>query len=297
MRLSRGMSTRRPRQPSKAGRRPRRRPQSFQPGDRAKLFTEFGEFVESFAGTYILRKTWAPWWRTCSGCQRTEHVVGLAGDHGGLGDPSPVTAYGVAEAIRWLNESRFKEEPRKLKVAVQGLGKVGYYLCKELAADGYKLVVTDVNETNVERVRAELGAEVLPAAQFLGVECDVFAPCAMGKVVNDATLPQFRTRAVCGAANNQLANTAMGGALRERGILYLPDYIVNLGGLTLVYQEIAKADMERARRETRANIRAGLEEVVALAEKEKVSTNLAADEIMRRRIYGEVRPFSADSCS
>ena len=137
-----------------------------------------------------------------------------------------------------------------MHVAVQGVGHVGYHLCKELHACGAKLTVADVDPLKAERAHREFGAKLVPLEGIFDVDCDVFAPCALGSALNDETIPRLKARIVAGAANNQLALPRHGDDLHARGILYAPDYAINAGGLVNVAQEVVGYDEKKARDKT-----------------------------------------------
>lgn len=172
----------------------------------------------------------------------TAHVGGLADEQGvaagRTGDPSPATAKGVFIGIRaavmhvWQ-----REDLRGLRVAVQGLGNVGYRLCRHLHEAGARLWVTDLHAPAVERCVREFGAEAVDMDQIAALEVDVFAPCALGAVLNDASIPAIKAKIVAGAANNQLARAAHDRALMDRGIVYAPDYCINAGGIIDIFYE------------------------------------------------------------
>jgi leucine dehydrogenase len=165
-------------------------------------------------------------------------------------------------------------------VAVQGVGNVGYHLCKELAAAGARITCADVRDELANRVGAEFGAKVVPAAEIHRTECDVYAPCALGGAINDRTLPQLRCRIVAGAANNQLASEECGTALHERGVLYAPDYAINAGGLINVAQEVAGYDPEIARKRTLA-IHGTILEIAQRSRRDNVPPQQVADAWVR----------------
>jgi len=213
--------------------------------DRARLFESFGRAVETLGGRYIttedsgtspadmvyVRKT-------------TRHVAGL---EGASGDPSPVTAFGVARGIEAV--ARFalgRDDCRGLKVSVLGIGHVGYALCEELHRRGATLFVSDVRKEAVERAVQQFGATGLSEQELLRADADVYAPCALGGAINDQTLPLLRVKAVAGAANNQLLEPRHGEELARRGILYAPDYAINAGGLINVAQERVGYDRDQA---------------------------------------------------
>ncbi len=224
------------------------------PSDRRVLFEAFGRFVDRLGGRYL----------TCedSGTSTadmdivrgvTPHVLGVSAERGGSGDPSPFTALGVRRGIEACAELVLgRASLAGLHVAVQGVGAVGRHLAHELAAAGCRLTITDVNRERATRVAEELGAAVVLPDEIFDVECDLFAPCALGGAVSDATVNRLRCRVVAGAANNQLASREIGRVLHARGIFYAPDYAINAGGLINVAEEFRGYDAERAREKTLA---------------------------------------------
>lgn len=173
----------------------------------------------------------------------TAFVAGLADGPFASGDPSPITAQGVFNALKIGAARQFGSSDLSGKrVAVQGLGHVGWYLCELLAKAGAQLIVADTVAARVEEARAAFGAEVAAPDAIHRVEADVFAPCAIGGILNGQTVPELRVTMVCGAANNQLANDAAADALHGRGILYLPDYVANGGGIINVATEILRIE-------------------------------------------------------
>ena len=212
--------------------------------DRVALFRAFGKFLEDLRGHYITAEDSGTGLEDMEVIRTvTKNVTGIDPSHGGSGDPSPFTALGVRRGI----EAAVKHELGKdslagIHVAVQGVGHVGYYLCKELHAAGAKLTVADMDPLKAERATREFGAGVAPIDSIAGVACDVFAPCALGAGLNDATIPSLKAKIVAGAANNQLAEPRHGDDLHARGILYAPDYAINAGGLINVAQEVLGYD-------------------------------------------------------
>lgn len=159
----------------------------------------------------------------------TDHVVGVTG---GAGDPSNSTAHGVFFGIQAAVRHKLRRDNLKgLHVAVQGVGHVGWFLCEYLHEAGATLTVTDINQNALERAAQEFGAIIVAPDEIYAIECEVFAPCALGAVVNDTTLSQFRCPVIAGSANNVLEEERHGIALRQQGILYAPDYVINAGGL------------------------------------------------------------------
>jgi leucine dehydrogenase len=220
--------------------------------DRVALFRAFGRFIEDLGGRYLSAEDSGTSVEDMEVARTvTRHVTGLRPEHGGSGDPSPFTALGVRRGIEaCVKVALGRDSLEGLHVAVQGVGHVGYYLCRELHALGARLTVTDVEAARAARAADEFGASVVGLEEIYAISCDVFAPCALGAVINDATLPRLACRIVAGGANNQLAEPRHGEALRARGILYAPDYAINSGGLINVAQEHAGYDAEASRERT-----------------------------------------------
>ncbi len=251
--------------------------------DREMIFRAHGRAVESLSGRYITAEdvgTSPDDMEFVS--METEHVVGLIGRSG---DPSPVTAYGVYRGIKASAKARYGNDSLAGKhVVVQGVGHVGYYLCEDLAAENAQLTVTDIDADRVQRVVDDFGAEAVAADDIYDVDADIFAPCALGAVVNDNTIDRFKFDIIAGAANNQLAKGPVHGpALKERGILYAPDYVINAGGLINVYGEINEWSAERSKRKA-GDIYNTLLRIFELAESENISTHVAANRQAERRI-------------
>ncbi len=202
-------------------------------GEREAYFESFGRFVDSLGGRYITAVD--------SGtspadmdiiARRTRHVACTSSHHAGSGDPSPHTALGVRRGIEAaVRFALGRDSLEGVHVAMQGVGHVGYPLARELRAHGARLTVCDVDRLAVERCVDEFGAAAATTEGIYELACDVFAPCALGAVINDQTLPRLAARIVAGAANNQLAELRHGDRLHERGILYAPDYVINAGGI------------------------------------------------------------------
>ena len=220
--------------------------------DRAALFLAFGRFVESLSGRYITAEDSGTGLEDMEIIRAaTRHVTGVGPQHGGSGDPSPFTALGVRRGIEACAKLKLGRSTLEgLHVAVQGVGHVGYHLCKELVACGAKLSVADVDPLKSERAQREFGAEIVSLDRIFDVECDVLAPCALGSAMNDETIPRIKAKIVAGAANNQLAEPRHGDDLHARGILYAPDYAINAGGLVNVAQEVKGYDAGVSRERT-----------------------------------------------
>jgi leucine dehydrogenase len=249
---------------------------------REMIFRAHGRFVESLKGRYITAEDVGTSVEDMDYVHmETEYVTGLAGRSG---DPSPVTAYGTYRGIKAAAKAKYgSDDLSGVTVAVQGTGHVGYFLCEDLAAEGAKLIVTDIDEQRVKRVVEEFGATAVKPDEIYGVEAQVFAPCALGAVVNDETLPQFKFDIIAGAANNQLAEERHGQQLKDRGILYAPDYVINAGGVINVYGELNGWSLERSKRKA-GEIYDTLDQLFELAEEEGLPTSEAADRVAERRI-------------
>jgi leucine dehydrogenase len=249
---------------------------------REMLFRAHGRFVDSLKGRYITAEDVGTSVEDMDYVQmETEYVSGVAG---GLGDPSPITAYGVYRGIKASVKFCYGDDALDGRtVAVQGLGHVGYSLCSYLHEEGAKLIVTDIDTGRVQQVVTDFGAKAVAPDEIYGADAEVFAPCALGAVVDDRTLPKFRFRVVAGAANNQLAEERHGDEIEAKGILYAPDYVINAGGLINVYGELQGWTQERAKRKA-GEIYQTLLDLFALAKEQGISTWSAADRLAERRI-------------
>ncbi|MET0327136.1 MAG: Glu/Leu/Phe/Val dehydrogenase dimerization domain-containing protein, partial [Luteimonas sp.] len=214
------------------------------------LFRAFGQFVESLGGRYITAEDVGIDVNDMEFVYReTQFVTGVHQVHGGSGDPSPFTAYGTMQGLlASLNRKFGNEDVGNYRYAVQGLGHVGIEFVKLLSERGAKVFVTDINQDRVARAVGEYGAEAVGLDEIYDVDADVYSPCALGGTVNEKTLPRLKAKIICGAANNQLANNAIGDEVEKRGILYAPDYAVNAGGVMNISLEIDGYNRERAMR-------------------------------------------------
>ena len=251
--------------------------------DREMIFRAHGRFVESLGGRYITAEDVGTSTADMDFVHmETKNVSGLAGRSG---DPSPVTAHGVFRAIQASAKERWGSDDLSTKtVSVQGAGHVGYYLMKELHEAGAKLVITDIDADRVKQVVQEFGARAVAPEEIYGVQADIFAPCALGGIINDSTLPQLKCEIVAGAANNVLLEAEKHGvALEERGILYAPDYVANAGGVINVYSELAGWSSARSFRKA-DEIYDTILKVFAIAKSDRVPTYVAADRLAEQRI-------------
>ncbi len=249
---------------------------------REAIFRAHGRFIESLGGRYITAEDVGTSVTDMDYVHmETNHVCGLPGTSG---DPSPVTAFGVFRGIAAAAHTRFGADSlRDRTVAVQGLGHVGYHLCRHLANEGARLVVTDIDDDRVARVVLEFDARSVAPEAIYDVEADIYAPCALGAAINDETIPRLKVAIVAGAANNVLAEPRHGQVLHDRGILYAPDYVINAGGLINVYGELNGWRREQAMRKA-GEIHNTLLQLFQLSAEEGIPTYLAADRIAERRV-------------
>jgi leucine dehydrogenase len=252
----------------------------------AALFRALGRAIDSMGGRYYTGEDVGTGPADIDHvADETRYVLGSTRG-GGSGDPSPVTARGVWLGIRTAVRHQLRRNDLAgVRVAIQGLGHVGYNLARLLTEDGARLIVADLDRTRLERAVDELPAEVVDSAAILAAQCDVLAPCALGGVLNDETIPRLTCRIVAGAANNQLLEDRHGAALHARGILYAPDYVVNAGGLINIAQELQPGGYNRARALAQVEaIGTTLAEVFERADRTGLPTHEVADGIARERI-------------
>ncbi|MEZ5726768.1 MAG: Glu/Leu/Phe/Val dehydrogenase dimerization domain-containing protein [Burkholderiaceae bacterium] len=257
------------------------------PEARRDAFLAFGSWVDSLGGRY---QTAEDVGTSVADMQvvaeRTRHVGGLAAGSGTVGgDPSPFTALGVLRGIEAAVRAKIKcDSLDGIRVAVQGLGHVGQYLCAELSARGARLVVSDVDPARVRKVCESFGAVPETPDRILAAEADVLAPCALGAVLNRRTITALRVPVVAGAANNQLADGNAGRLLHERGVLYAPDFVINAGGVISVAAEQAgESSLEQVLADI-DRIDTRLTEIFERANQENRSTGVVAEDIAMTRI-------------
>jgi leucine dehydrogenase len=246
------------------------------------LFLAMGRFVNSLGGRYIVAEDVGIKVADVQTMAReTDHVAGIP--EKGSGDPSPATGFGVYVGLKAAVRHKMGlEELRGVRVAIQGLGAVGQNLARYLAADGAKLVVADIDQEAVARAVADFDAKAVEPESIYDQDVDVFAPCALGAIINDETLPCLKCSIVAGSANNQLAEPRHGVAAREAGILYAPDYVINAGGVINISHEGPDYDQAKAFAHV-ARIGETLDEIFRLAETRGVPTAEAADELAEAR--------------
>ncbi len=256
------------------------------------LFRALGRFVESLDGRHTTGTdvgTTADDFVVVS--KETSHVCALPEAYGGSGDSSIITAYGAWKGIKACAKVVFGTDSLKgLKIAVQGVGKVGSKLVGHLIEEGAKVVITDVNENYVKLVKEKYDVEVVQPDEILFVECDILSPNALGAIINDDTIDKIRCKAIGGAANNQLKEPRHGDLLHEKGIFYAPDYVINGGGLIQVADEVGTGGYSKERAFAKTDEIYGL--ILKIAEISKarnIPTYKAADIMVDERIESVAR--------
>ncbi|MCP4499904.1 MAG: Glu/Leu/Phe/Val dehydrogenase [Deltaproteobacteria bacterium] len=251
------------------------------------LFRAYGRFIQGLNGRYITAEDVGTsvqdmeWVR-----METDHVTGISRALGGSGDPSPVTALGVYEGIKAsLKWSTGSESLAGKRVAVQGVGHVGYHLVRYLHDGGAKISICDIDQDNLKRTARDLAdVEVVVPEAIYDQDCDIYAPCAMGGTVNSDTIPRLKCSIIAGSANNTLLDEDQDAKnLRKAGILYAPDYVVNAGGLINVANELEGYNSERALQQA-SSIYDIMTNIFQIARDEDISPHRAANALAERRI-------------
>lgn len=249
------------------------------------MFRAFGRFVQGLNGRYITAEDVGT---TVADMdiihEETDYVTGISPSFGSSGNPSPVTAFGVYRGMKAAAKEAFGTDSLSGKtIAVQGVGNVAYNLCKYLYEEGSMLVVTDIHKEPVRRAVDEFGAKAVDPQEIYSVQCDIYAPCALGATINDLTIPQLKAKVIAGAANNQLKEARHGDALHEKGIVYAPDYVINAGGVINVADELYGYNRERALKKVEA-VYENIEKVIEISKRDAIPTYLAADRLAEERI-------------
>jgi leucine dehydrogenase len=258
-----------------------------------EMFRAFGRYIQGLNGRYITAEDVGT---TVADMDiihmETDYVTGVSPAFGSGGNPSPVTAYGVYRGMKAAALEAFGTDDLSGKViAVQGVGNVAYHLCRHLHEEGAQLIVTDINKDNVQRAVEDFGAKAVDPNDIYGQDCDIFAPCALGGIINDNTIPQLKAKAIAGAANNQLREERHGDILQEMGVVYAPDYIINAGGLINVADELQGYNRERAMKKVET-IYNSILKVFEIAKRDNIPTYKAADRMCEERIASMQRSRS-----
>jgi leucine dehydrogenase len=250
------------------------------------LMRAFGRIIDRLNGSYITAEDVGTSVQDMDYIRETtEHVRGKSN---GTGNPSPVTAYGTFQGIKAAVKHKLKtDDLTGLRVAVQGVGHVGYYLCKYLHEAGCELIITDIAQDSIDRVVHEFGATFVQPDQIYAQDVNIYAPCALGASINDKTIPLLKCSIVAGAANNQLALAHHAQDLKDLHILYAPDYVINAGGLINVAHETPDYNYD----ETMAmvtKIYDTLLQIFTRSDKENHTTALIADRMAEERFLVKV---------
>lgn len=259
------------------------KPQQFI--DRAKTFQAFGRFVDELGGQYITAMdSGTTFDDMISISKNTLYVAAQVRQGDSDDDPSPFTAMGIRRGIEAAVHHQLKRDSLDgCHIAIQGVGKVGYYLAKEVHEIGAKLTVADVNPELTTRCADEFGASIETSEQILRTKCDVLAPCALGGIINEQSINNLQTTIIAGGANNQLSNPTHAQTLHERGVLYAPDYAINAGGLihcVAVYSQTTNQNFYKKV----DNIYNTLTEIFQRSDAENKSTLEVADIIAEERL-------------
>jgi leucine dehydrogenase len=250
-----------------------------------EMFRAFGRYIQGLNGRYITAEDVGT---TVADMdlihEETDYVTGISPAFGSSGNPSPVTAYGVYRGMNAAAKAAFGTDSLEGKtIAVQGVGNVAYNMCKHLHEEGANLIVTDIHKESVDRAVNDFGAKAVDPSEIYSVDCDIFAPCALGAIINDETISQIKAKVIAGAANNQLKETRHGDAIHEMGIVYAPDYVINAGGVINVADELYGYNSERAMKKVE-QVYNNVERVIEIAKRDNVPTYVAADKMAEERI-------------
>ncbi|MBM7705690.1 leucine dehydrogenase [Chryseomicrobium aureum] len=250
-----------------------------------EMFRAFGRFIQGLNGRYITAEDVGT---TVADMdlihEETNYVTGISPAFGSSGNPSPVTAYGVYMGMKAAAMEAFGSDSLAgKKVAVQGVGNVAYKLCEFLHEEGAILTVADINQASVDRVVNEFGATQVDVSEIYSQDVDIFAPCALGAIINDETIPQLKAKVVAGAANNQLKEPRHGDKLNELGIVYAPDYVINSGGVMNVADELNGYNRERAMKRVEG-IYDTIARIFEISKTEGIASYAAADRLAEDRI-------------
>ena len=251
-----------------------------------ELMRKFGEYVNSLSGKYITAEDVGMETKDMDTVREvTQYVTGISEEKGGSENPSPITAYGVFMGLKAATKYRFGSDNLEgKKVLVQGIGHVGEVLVQHLTESGAIVTIADINEDRLKAVGQKYGAKIFTGDDLYSAEVDIYAPCALGATINDATIHKIQAKVIAGAANNQLANEVIHGTiLKDKGILYAPDFLINAGGVINVYSELANLTRAQVMEKTENIYNTSLE-IFKFAETNNITTHQAAMSIAQKRI-------------
>ena len=250
------------------------------------LMKKFGEYVDSLGGKYITAEDVGMNTKDMEYIrEKTKHVTGIPESMGGSGDPSPVTAYGVYMGMKASAKFKWGSDSLEGKtILVQGVGHVGENLVKHTIEEGAKVYITDINLSKLAEVSKQYGAEIINGAGIYDMDMDIYAPCALGSTLNTNTINRLKCQIIAGSANNQLSDEVVHGKMiKDKGIVYAPDFLINAGGLINVYSEINGYKKEESLSQTKKIYDTTLE-ILLKSEEEDITTNKAALLIAEQRI-------------
>jgi len=256
------------------------------------MLKRFGEFVDRLGGNYITAKDVGISSEDLKIVKsKTKHVLGIDGEPGSSGDPSPATAWGVYHGMKACAKKVMGANSLKgMKIALQGLGSVSFYLLEHLHKDGAIVIGCDIEQAMIDRAAKKYGIEIVKPEMIYDVPCDIFAPSALGGSISAKTLPRLKTKIVAGAANNQLETPHEGDELAKRGMIYAPDYAINAGGLINIYHESQAGGYSKQRAYDHVEqIGKTIAQILDRAEAEKKPTYLIADQIAQERVVNARR--------
>ncbi len=253
-----------------------------------EMFRAFGRYIQGLNGRYITAEDVGTTVHDMDLIHmETDFVTGISPESGSSGNPSPVTAYGVYKGMKAAAKAAYGDDSLEGKtVAVQGIGNVAYALCEFLHEEGAKLIVTDINKDAVEKAVTAFDAQAVEPEDIYDVDCDIYAPCALGATINDDTIPRIKAKVIAGSANNQLKSTKHGDIIHEKGIVYAPDYVINSGGVINVADELQGYNRDRAMKKVET-IYDSLQKVFEISNRDNIPTYVAADRMAEERIESE----------
>lgn len=250
------------------------------------LFRALGRFIHSLNGEYLTGEDVGTTLQDMDYIRmETPYVITLSQESGGAGPIGPATAFGVLQAMKACAEEVWGSPALQgRRIVVQGLGAVGYPMVELLVKEGAQVTVADIDAAKVSRVQSDFGVAAMDAREVFATNADIFCPCALGGVINDETIPQFRVKIICGSANNQLGSERHGDEIQRRGILYAPDYIANAGGTIFDTDRLWGGVNPQRGMSKVAKIYERMKQVIAISKTQNIPTYLAADRLAEERL-------------
>jgi leucine dehydrogenase len=254
--------------------------------DREMLFRALGRFINNLRGEYLTGEDVGTTLQDMEYMRmETPYVITLSKESGGAGPIGGATAFGVLQAMKACAQETWGSTALQgRKIVVQGLGAVGYPMVEYLVQEKADVTIADIDAQKVAQVQNDFGVKTMDARDVFSADADIYCPCALGGVVNDETLPQFRVKIICGSANNQLREERHGDELQRRGILYAPDYIANAGGTVFDTDRLWGGVNPPRGMNKVAKIFERMKQVIAISKTQNIPTSLAADRLAEERI-------------